>query len=185
MKNRYFIFGIVTALMLAIGGISEAGGESFDASFVGTCTRKTDFSYTGVGPGGYCTVAGKSTLGPYIAQLVFEFNLDGKSCTLPNGHTSVETKAVGEDAVLSFPEKSEQLFLRLDPSVTSIACVGASSAQVNFVVKGGTGRFVGATGTVIKTYQTIGRAPPTPPGKGTFFSFTGTLEGTIEFADGN
>ena len=185
MKNRYFIIGIVTVLMLSIGGISEAGGKSFDASFVGICTRKTDFSYT-LAPGAYCTVAGKSTLGPYIAQFVAETKLDGKSCTLPNGHTSVEVAAVGEDVVLSFPEKSEQLFLRLDPSVTSIFCNGDPHSQINFVVAGGTGRFVGATGTVVKTFQIIFRAPPaSPPGRGTFSSFTGTFEGTIEFADGN
>jgi len=75
--------------------------------------------------------------------------------------------------------------LNLSPSVTSHECIaGVISGQETFDVSGGTGRFAGATGTIVKTFQFIGLAEPfaNPPGKGYFGSLTGTFDGTIELA---
>ena len=184
MSTQRFIIGVVLGIGLAVAaGSVEAKEKSFHASFAGTIINKDDFSFTGT-PGSYSTVAGKSTLGPYTAQSVFEASPNDKTCTLPGGGSGVEFVITGEVFVLSFTEKGDQVFLNLSPS-GQLACVdpatGVTLGQLTFDVGGGTGRFAGATGTIVKTLKVIGLAPP-PPGKGLFSSFTGTFDGTIEFA---
>jgi len=187
MRKNRFIVGVVLGIGLAVAiGSVEAKDKQFHASFVGTVTNKDDLSFNGT-PGGYGTVAGNSTLGEYTAQLVFEAPPDDppQTCPLPGGSSGVEFVFVGEVVVLSFAEKEEQLFLRLSPSVTSHACLdptaGVFTGQTTFDVSGGTGRFTGATGTIVKTFKAIILAPPTsPPGKGFFDSFIGTFDGTVE-----
>jgi hypothetical protein len=186
MRKHQFVIGLVLGIGLAVAVNSvEAKDKPFHASFAGTNTNKDDFSFTGT-PGNYATVAGKSTLGHYTAQLVVELPPDGLTCTLPGGGSGVEYVFVGEVFVLSFTATGEQLFLRLSPSVTSHGCfdlsTGVFGGQTTFDVSGGTGRFAGATGTIVKTFQSIVLALPPPPGKGLFTSFTGTFDGTINFA---
>ena len=187
MHKHRFVIGLVLGVGLAVAvGSVEAREKPFHASFVGTFTNKDDFSFGGT-PGSYVTVAGKSTLGPYTAQLVDEVSPDGQTCPLPGGGSGVEFVFAGEVGVLSFAEKGEQVFLTLSPSVTSHGCLdlatGVGTGQTTFDVSGGTGRFAGATGTIVKTWKYIVlAAPASPPGKGGFGSFTGTFDGTIELA---
>ena len=184
MRKYRFVIGLALGIGLAVAvGNVEAKDKPFHASFAGTITNKDDFSFTGT-PGSYTNVAGKSTLGPYTAQSVFETPLDGKTCTLPSGGSGVEVVVTGEVFVLSFAATAEQLFLTLSPS-GQLACVDPTTivtlGQLTFDVSGETGRFDGATGTIVKTFKAIGLAP-SPPGKDGFSSFTGTFDGTIEFA---
>jgi hypothetical protein len=189
MEKRSFIMGIAFVLLAIAGSSVEARDKPFHASLVGTCTNKDDFSFTGT-PAHYCTGVGKSTLGPYTTQLVGETPPDGQKCPLPGGGSGMETVAVGEVFVLSFPATGEQLFLHLSPSVTSHACFdptkGIFIGQTTFDVSGGTGRFAGATGTLAETFTAIVLAPPASPpgGKGFFSNLTSTFDGTIEFAEG-
>ncbi len=188
MRKNRFVIGLVLGVGLAVAvGSVEAREKPFHASFAGTCTNKDDFSFTGGTPTFYCTIAGKSTLGEYTAQTVTEAPPDGKTCTLPDGGSGVELVFVAEVFVLSFAATREQLFLNLSPSVTSHACIdpttGVFIGQTTFDVSGGTGRFEGVTGTIVKTWKVITLAPPaSSPGKGFFGNFTGTFDGTIEFA---
>jgi hypothetical protein len=186
MNKSRIVKGIILGMVLAVfaGGVeAEAKAKQFHASFVGTYTNKDDFSFTGT-PVGYGTVAGNSTLGEYTARLVAEIPPDNQTCTPPGGGSGIEFVFVGEVVVLSFTDREEQLFLRLSPNVTSHSCfdlaTGAFTGQTTFDVTGGTGRFDGASGTMVKTWKFIGLASPTsPPGKGFFGSFTGTFDGTI------
>jgi hypothetical protein len=166
--QRPFIIGMALVLMLAATVASvEARTKPFHASFVGTATNKDDFSFTGT-PALYLPVAGKSTLGPYTAQLVSESPPDGQTCPLPGGGSGVELVFVGEVAVLSFAATQEQLFMHLSPSVTSHGffdpTAGVATGQTTFDVSGGTGQFAGATGTIVKTWKFIALPPP-PPAK--------------------
>jgi hypothetical protein len=184
MRTHRFVIEVVLGIGLAVAaGNVEAKDKPFHASFAGTTINKDDFSFTGT-PGSYATVTGKSTLGPYTAQSVYEVVPDGNTCPLPGGGSGVQFVATGEVFVLSFTATGEQLFLRLSPS-GQLACVdpatGVTLGQLTFDVSEGTGRFAGATGTIVKTFKIIGLAPP-PPGKGLFSSFTGTFDGTINFA---
>src|SRR4051794_33582668 len=102
MRKHRFVIGLVLGMSLAVAGSRlEAKEKSFHASFAGISTNKDDFSFTGT-PGFYNTVAGKSTLGHYTAQLVVEDPPDGKTCALPSGGSGVEFVFVGEVVVLSF-----------------------------------------------------------------------------------
>ena len=190
MATRSFILSLALVLMLAIAvGSVEARAKPFHASFVGSSTNKDDFSFTGTpGASSYNVFAGKGTLGPYTGQLVAELPLDGKTCLLPGGGSGLEFVFVGEAVVLSFAASDAQLFFHLSPSVTSHACfdptTGVTTGQTTFDVSGGTGRFAGATGTIIKTWKFIFLAPASPPGKGIFGSFTGTFDGTITLPRG-
>jgi hypothetical protein len=187
MRKNRFVIGVVLGMSLAVAiGSAEAKEKPFHASFAGTATNKDDFSFTDT-QSFYNTIAGKSTLGHYTAQLVGEAPPDGDACPLPGGGSGVDLVFVGEVIILSFTATGEQLFLRLSPSVTSHACLdlatGANSGQTTFDVSGGTGRFAGATGTIVKTWQAIILAPSaSPPGKGFFESFTGTFDGAIKLA---
>jgi hypothetical protein len=185
--KRSFIMGTALMLLLAIAvGSVEASETSFHASFAGTCINTDDFSFTGT-PAHSCTVAGRSTQGPYTAQSVGEGPQDDqKTCLLPGGGSGVELVLVGDVFVLSFASKGDQLFLRLSPSVTSHACFGPTTGvfigQTTFEVSSGTGRFAGAAGTIVETFTASVLAPP-PSGKGFFANFTGTFDGKIKFAE--
>lgn len=187
MRKNKFVIGVVLGVGLAVAvGSVEAKEKPFHASFVGSCTTKDDLSFTGP-PIFHCIVAGKSTWGKYTAQAVVEASPDGATCTLPGGGSGIEYLFAGEVFVLSFAEKEEQLFLSLSPSVTSHGCFDPSTGlfvgKTTFAVSGGSDRFDGATGTIVKTWKALFLAPPaSPPGKGGFFSFTGTFDGAIEIA---
>jgi hypothetical protein len=187
MRTNRFVIGVVLAASLAMArGSVEAKEEHFHAQFAGIDTNKDDFTFPDGPPGAqYADVAGKSTLGKYTAQAVGASELDNKTCTPPGGGSGVEAVLVDEVWVLSFPATGEQLFLQLGPGV-QLGCINpttrVSSGQTTLDVIGGTGRFEGATGSLVKTFQAIALALPPPPGKGLFANFTGTLDGTIEFA---
>jgi len=168
------------------GGSVEAKDKSFHASFAGIGTNKDDFSFTGT-PGFYAPVAGKSTLGQYTALLAGEAQLDRNTCTPPGGGSGVELAFVGEVFVLSFTERGDQFFLNLSPG-GQLACFDpatrVASGQFTFDVSGGTGRFAGATGTIVQTWKFIGVASlSSPPVRGFFGGLTGTFDGTIELAE--
>jgi hypothetical protein len=99
MRTHRFVIGLVLGIGLAIAaGNVEAKDKPFHASFAGTIINKDDFSFTGT-PGSYATVSGKSTLGPFTAQSVYEVAPDDNTCTLPGGGSGVEFVVAGEGDV--------------------------------------------------------------------------------------
>ena len=190
MRSNRFVMAFVVGISLAVAaGRAEAKNDKNEKpvrlSFSGTSTNKSDLSFDGnqQGFGFINTMAGKGTLGAFNAQLVAEF-LGVGVC---GGGTGFDLVVAGEAVVLSFTSSGDQLFLALSPSVTSHACLdvptGVTDGETTLDVTGGTGRFAGATGTVVKTWKSIHLAPVVPPGNGSFSSFTGTFEGTIGLAD--
>src|SRR5262249_3762188 len=161
MRKQRFVIGMVLGIGLAVAvGSVEAKDKEFHAHFAGTQTNKDDLSFTGTTGAGYTTVAGKSTLGEYTAQMVGDFEPDGKTCTAPDGGSGFELAGIAEVFVLSFTATGEQLFLNLSP-VGQVGCCSDTpsigcTAQISFAVTGGTGRFAGATGTIVKTVRVIG-----------------------------
>ncbi len=187
MDKRRFVTGLVVGISFAlVGGSVEAKDKQFRTAYAGSVINKDDFSFTGA-PSSYATVVGKSPLGEYTAQLVVEVAPDGSTCTPPGGGSGVGLTVVGEEVVVSFAEKGDQVILHLNSDTPNLGCFDPTArlfaGQTTLDVNGGTGRFAGATGSIVKTFQTIGQAPlNVPPGKGGFSSFTGTFNGTINFA---
>src|SRR6266540_2946051 len=167
MRKNRFVIGVVLGMGLAVaGGSVEAKEKSFHAHFAGTDTSTSEISFLGTTPGAdYITVAGNSTLGAYTAQAVSAWQLDNKTCTPPDGGSGVEIAEVAEVFALSFIATGEQLFLNLSPG--QVACCSDTGVcgpgQVTFAVNGGTGRFAGATGTIVKTVTVLGWRRRTAP----------------------
>jgi hypothetical protein len=188
MRKQRFVIGMVLGIGLAVAvGSVEAKDKEFHAQFAGLDINKDDFSFTGTSGVAYINVAGQSTLGTYTAQAVSDFEPDNKTCTPPDGGNGAELAGVAEFFILSFTATGEQLFMNLSP-VGQVGCfntdTGVGTGQFTFAVSGGTGRFAGATGTIVKTVKVIVLAPPdSPSSRGYFDSFTGTFDGTIEFAE--
>ena len=186
MRKQRFVIGMVLGVGLAVAvGSVEAKDKEFHAHFAGTDTSTSEISFPGTTPGAdYIVVAGESTLGQYTAQAVSDWELDGKTCTRASGGSGVEIAGVAEVFVFSFTATGEQLFLTLSPGqVGCCSDTGVCTGQPTFAVSGGTGRFAGATGTIVKTVTVFGLAPPdSPSSQGFFGSFTGTFDGTIEVA---
>lgn len=187
MRKNILVLGVVLGISLTIATVrAEEKERAFDANFVGSCTNKDDFSFTGPSIF-HCTVTGKSNRGKYSAQAVVEASPDGETCTLPSGGNGVRYLFAGEVFVLSFPGSGDQIFLDLSSSSPSYGCfdtaTGLFLGQTTFDVNGGSSRFEGATGTIVKTWRALLLAPPaSPPGKGSFFSFGGIFDGSIKFA---
>lgn len=189
MDKRRFVTGIVAGMALAVfaGGVeAEAKDKQFHASFVGAFTNKDDLSFTGTQGVNLSLLTGESSLGDITVQLVAENPPpDGTTCTPPGGGSGLVLGFAGEIVVVSFPERGDQLFLRLSPNITSVGCFDLTTSvltgQTTLDVTGGTGRFAGATGTVIKTYHVTQLGLP-PSGKGAIGGFTGAFDGTIKLA---
>jgi len=186
MRKQRFVIGVVLGISLAVaGGSVEAKDRQFHAHFAGTDSSADEYTFPGATPGAdYIVVAGKSTLGEYTAQAVSAWEADTKTCTPPDGSSGVEISGIAEVFALSFTRTGEQLFLNLSPGqVGCCSDTGVCTGQITFAVSGGTGRFAGATGTIVKTVTVFGLAPPdSPSSQGFFGSFTGTFDGTIELA---
>ena len=186
MGKKKFVIGVVLGVSLAVAaGSVEAREKRFHAHFAGTDNGTSEITFPGTTPGAdYIVVAGKSTLGTYTAQAVSAWEADNKTCTPPGGGTGGEIAGIAEVFGLSFTATGEQLFLTLSPG--QVGCcseAGVCTGQIAFEVNGGTGRFAGATGTIVKTVKVFKLAPPdSPSSQGFFGSFTGTFDGTIEFA---
>ena|SRR2546422_10330812 len=156
MRKQRFIIGFVVGMGLVVsGGSVEARQKSFHAHFAGTDNGTSEITFPGTTPGAdYIVVAGKSTLGTYTAQAVSAWELDSKTCTPPDGGSGVEISGIAEVFGLSFTATGEQLFLKLSPGqVGCCSDTGVCTGQITFDVSGGTGRFAGATGTIVKTVK--------------------------------
>src|SRR5260221_7787248 len=130
MRTKRFVMGVILGVSLAVaGGRVEAKDKAFHAHFAGTTTNKDDFSFPGTSGAGYTTVAGKSTLGEYTAQMVEDFEPNSHTCTLPGGGSGVELVAIGEVWVLSFTATGDQLFLTLSPGV-QVGCLPTTNGVV-------------------------------------------------------
>src|SRR5205807_3760921 len=139
----------------------------------------------GLAPGGalriYCVVAGNSTQGHYAAQILAEEQLTANPCTQPGGVGGLEAVVKGYVFVLSFAATEDQLFLKLGSG--GAECLTppgvAAPGQATLNVIGGTGRYEGATGTIVNIINPIALAFSALGGDGFISAFCGTLDGFI------
>jgi hypothetical protein len=180
-----------TVALLAFALASAAGQEhQFRATFAGFFTGKPDFNYKGSERelGYFGIVTGKSTLGHWTGHMIVSAVATGRECLGVGGNKGVEPELLIEVFVVTFEDTGEQLFLRQNLANPGHACrvagVGGSGAWRLDVI-GGTGRFEGATGLLVKSYTIVSLFAPTSPGRGRVDQVTGSLEGTIQLKNGN
>jgi hypothetical protein len=197
--NRPLMTIVCTAALSAAAFAQErpattthvSGTQTFRASIVGTCTNKDDFSFTGtqIGlmPSGavriHCVVSGLSTHGEYAAQLLSELHVTSNPCKDPRGAVGAEAVARGYVVVLSFPATGDQLFMAMGTGSSGSECLTPpgtiAGGKVTLNVIGGTGRYEGATGSVVNVLNPIALAFSALGGDGFLSAFSGTFDGSI------
>ncbi len=191
MKKLLFAAILAAALLGLIVAFAGAASQEkpFQATFAGSLVNKSDFSYTDVVTDSSSTgfFQGKSTLGNFTAQLVTTAGATGKDCAGANNAKGAEGRMKGSAYIFTFNDTGDQLFLQLNASKSSLYCgvTGVGTAGVSYLdVISGTGRFEGATGSLVKTWKAAAVAPPSAPGKGRLSTFTGSFDGTVVLASG-
>ncbi len=192
MKKLLSTALLAAALLLPVIALASPAQQErpFQGTFAGTMVNKDDFSYTAAQGdyADYSILAGKSTMGNFTAHEVDTAGATGKECSTADVKKGVELALKGEAFVLTFDDAGDQLWLKLSPKNTGAACLDATNGvntnmeKSTFDVMGGTGRFEGATGTILKSWKIIIVAWPASPGKGYIASFTGTYDGKIKLA---
>jgi len=186
---------IVIACAALLCGAASAqeqphGTQPFHATMAGTSINKDDFGFTGTplfnGTSGairaHSDIAGESTHGRYTAQAQFEatYTSPFPVCTQPGGGSGIQAVYKGFIVVMSFNPTQDQLFLALSSGTDCFnPSAGVNIGQVTFRVIGGTGRFEGATGTLVNPYKGIGLAASALGPSGFFNAVTGTFDGFI------
>ena len=198
MKLHRFSTVVVCAASLCVAASAQerpdviarvSGNQPFHAGIAGTCTNKDDFSFTGTAAGLapglalriHCVVAGKSTHGQYTAQILAEEQVTPNPCMTAAGAGGLEAAVKGFIVVLSFAATEDQLFLRLGGGGTQCLTAPGTVApgQATLSVLGGTGRYQGATGSVVSLINPIALAFSALGGDGFLSAFSGTLDGFI------
>ena len=167
-----------------------SGTQPFHGTLAATAVNKDDFSFTGTPPfngmsgalRASATIAGDSTHGHYTAQGLFEaiYTNPYPVCTQPGGGGGIQSVYKAFVLAMSFRETHDQLFLALSSGTDCFNPIaGVSTGQVTFKVIGGTGRFEGATGTVVNPYKALGLAASALGPNGFFNAVTGTFDGFI------
>ena len=165
-----------------------AGPQPFHATLAAISTNKDDFAFTTTAPfngssgaiRALAMLTGHSTHGAYTGQGVFEaiYTNPVPACTQPGGSGGVEAVYKGFLVVMTFSATGDQLFLALSSGSDCFnPMTGVSTGQATFKVVGGTGRFEGATGTLVNPYRAAFLAASAV--HGLFNAVSGTFDGFI------
>ncbi len=198
MKLRRSVVVIVCAASLCGVAFAQGrggrphvpGAQLFHATMAATAVNKDDFSFSGAplfnGTSGAirasATVTGDSTHGRYSAHGLFEATYANPfpPCAQPGGAGGIEAVYKGFVLVMTFNATHDQLFLALSGGSDCFnPTAGVSIGQVTFKVIGGTGRFAGATGTLVNPYKAVGLAASALGPNGFFNAVAGTFDGFI------
>jgi hypothetical protein len=155
----------VGLMMIIVGSIAVATpARAGDTKVIKTHETATfvsanfDFDHADLStPAAYSNGEGISNAGKFNDQAVIEFASDGKKCTVPGGvaNAGTEFTLVGNVAVVRFTATRDLLFYKGN---SATVCQDfstfptppfpfISTAPLTGVVTGGTGKYLGATGT--------------------------------------
>jgi len=187
MYARSFLVGTTLMLMLTASS-GQANHKPLDLEFSGTfISTNFDANQDSV-PGALLLLEGKSNLGPFTAQGIFEsYNANApnppSACTLPGGEAGIQLALVTGSLVMRFSSrKGDLLYAQFIPPTTSClnTATGESSISGTSQIIGGSGKFTNATGSGQFSVSTQYLAADAPgPGSHVFGSQTGTFTGTL------
>jgi len=166
------------------------GPQPFHANFAAVSVNKDDFGFTTTplfnGTSGAirasATLSGDGTHGHFTGQGVFEaiYTNPARACTQPGGAAGIAALYKGFVLVMTFDSAQDQLFLALSSGSDCFNPIAhVSTGQATFSVVGGTGRFEGATGTLVNPYKAIFLAASALGPNGLFNAISGTFDGFI------
>jgi hypothetical protein len=198
MKMHQFTITLLCAAALCMAASEQdqpavlppvSGTQPFHATFAGTSVNKDDFGFSTTplfnGTSGAIrasvTMTGDSTHGHYTGQGLFEaaYTSPLPMCAQPGGG-GIQSAYKGFVLAITFGTPQDQLFLALtNGSDCFNPAMGVSTGQVTFKVIGGTGRFEGASGTIVNPYKGIGLAASALAPNGFFNAVSGTLDGFL------
>jgi hypothetical protein len=181
MNKWSWTLSLVCSVVIALGsGRAEAKDIRMKGEFAGTgLTARIDLNNDGR-PADGGTWVEKSNLGRSSAQFVIEsVPVDSPSGACPTGQ--LERVLVAGNVVNTFLHTRDQLFIQLTSRIFCFDLVTSTfSAHTIAAITGGTGKFVGATGSVDYRFTgVVHLADFDPASNQLFVSFTGTVEGTL------
>jgi hypothetical protein len=199
MKLHRFTITVLCAATLCMAAAGQeqaaalphvAGMQPFHATFAATSVNKDDFAFSTTplfnGASGAIrasvTMTGDGTHGHFTGQGLFEaiFTSPLPVCAQPGGGGGIQSAYKGFVLVITFSSRQDQLFLALtNGSDCFNPAIGISSGQITFKAIGGTGRFEGASGTLVNPYTGIGLAASALAPSGFFNAVAGTLDGFL------
>jgi hypothetical protein len=168
MGHMKKLVGLCVGLMMIVGSVAvaqdSAGGKTKVIKTHETATfvsANFDFDHADLSdPASYSNGEGTSNAGKFTDQAVIEFAPDGNKCTVPGGvaNAGTEFKLVGNVAVVRFTATLDLLFYK---GTSATVCQDFSTPPFPFlstttetgVVTGGTGKYLGATGTFTLNFR--------------------------------
>jgi hypothetical protein len=152
------IVGSVAVAQDSAGGRTKVIKTHETATFV---SANFDFDHADLSdPASYSNGEGTSNAGKFTDQAVIEFAPDGNKCTVPGGvaNAGTEFKLVGNVAVVRFTATLDLLFYK---GTSATVCQDFSTPPFPFlstttetgIVTGGTGKYLGATGTFTLNFR--------------------------------
>jgi hypothetical protein len=181
MNKWSWTIGLTCSFLIALAsGRAEARDIRIKGDFAGTgLTARIDLNNDGrLADGG--TWVEKSNLGQSSAQFVIEgVPVDPPSGACPAGQ--LERALVAGNVVNTFLHTRDQLFIQLTSRIFCFDLATSTfSGHTIATITGGTGKFVGATGSVDYRFTgVVHLADFDPASNQLFVSFTGTVEGTL------
>jgi hypothetical protein len=153
------IVGSVVVAQDSAGGKTKVIKSKGSGSFV---SANFDFDHPDLSsPGNYVNGEAKSNAGNFTFQAVNDFAPDGKTCTVPGGvaNAGTEFTLTGEVGVSRFTAAGDLLFFK---ATSATVCQDFSAFPTppfpfidteTGIVTGGTGKYLGATGTFTATVK--------------------------------
>jgi len=167
-------------LMGTLAMASSAQAKPFKHSYSGWC-EATEIDTNGDGVrASSCTVGSEGTFGPATR------NSHSEIAPVPSGFCDgdagiLKFEYLAWTAIMRF-QNGDGLVFGLDHGTLCYNPAGYSTFEVHAVILGGSGRFEGATGSVITSGESIGVVAADEPDRTTHSALWGSLEGEIFLA---
>jgi hypothetical protein len=159
---------ISTSIGLVVLTLLEGSAHAQGKTMTFTSTNTTSFgsapfNFDGAGVANYAFFAGNSDLGKVTGQGISQSAPTGASCTLPDGSSGIELKLVDHVAVTRFESTGDLLYERGQPGDLT-ACLNLQTGTFHeggsVHIIGGTGGFLGATGSYVASQDGHILVPP-------------------------
>lgn len=155
---------VVLTLLAGSGQAQSTTGKTMQFTSTDTTTfGSAPFNFDGAGVANYAFFSGISDLGKVTGQGISQSAPTGNTCTLADGSSGIELKLVGHVAVTRFDNTGDLLYEKGQPG-DLMACLNLQTGTFHeggsVHIIGGTGAFLGATGSYVASQDGTILVPP-------------------------